>query len=116
MTTEFDGLPLFTTPPPPPAPVDILADGHRREALEWMRQHPEALAIFTELALMAADRGRKFGMKALAERVRWEFAITSGEEAFKVNNNFISHIARELIRRHPRLAEFIELRRTKEDS
>ena len=99
--------------PPPPDAVD---GPHRRDALAWMKSHPEAMRIFESLALQAASLGRKFGMKALAERVRWEFTITRNEADWKVNNNYVSHITRELIRRHPHLSGFIELRRTKEST
>lgn len=84
---------------------------HERKARQWMAEHPEAMSLFEELALRASRFGqRKFGVKALAERVRWEFSIERGQDEFKVNNNHVAHIARELIRRRPELAPCIELR------
>ena len=83
-------------------------------AQRWMRENPEAMAIFERLAFAAADRGRKFGIKLLAERVRWEYTVEldqDPENTYKINNNYTAYIGRELIHRHPRLADFIELRR-----
>lgn len=84
------------------------------KAAEWMTSHPEAMGLFERLALQASMSGRRFGMKALAERVRWEYHVEKGDESYKINNNFVSYIARELIRRHPELEAFIELRQTRE--
>lgn len=79
------------------------------EANKWMTENPDAMALFEKLALTAASTGRKFGMKLLAERVRWEFTIERKSDSFKINNN-VAYIGRELIRRYPRLANFINLR------
>ena len=79
------------------------------EAQQWMDENPEAVDLFERLALQAASTGRKFGMNLLAERVRWEFTIERKSDRFKINNN-VAYIGRELIRRYPRLANFINLR------
>ncbi len=112
MATEFDSLPLFA-PQPEPTPEE---EGHRAAAHKWMDEHPDGMRLFEEMAMQAASRGRRFGAKALAERIRWEFNITRNETDFKVNNSYVSWIARELIRRHPHLSAFIELRRTRDEA
>jgi len=84
---------------------------HRRAANEWIAAHPEGFAEFEKMALRAAGRGRRFGAKLLAERVRWERRIEHGEDDFKINNNYVAYIARELIARHPGLRPFVEMRR-----
>ena len=111
MATETDGLPLFAEPPAPPAPDHTTEEGHRQSALRWMEEHPDAVQLFETLAMQAVNRGRKFGMKALTERVRWEYMITRDEGTWKLNNNHTAYVARELVRRHPQLAEHIEFRR-----
>lgn len=116
-------------PEPPPEPEPIRArplsieeadelrrgivhnESHRQAALRWMEEHPDAVQLFETLAMQAANRGRKFGMKALTERVRWEYLITRDEGTWKLNNNHTAYVARELVRRHPSLAEHIEFRR-----
>ena len=82
-----------------------------RAAREWMEDHPEAMALFERLALQAAERGCRFGIGLLTERIRWEFAVERGVDGFKINNNHRAYIARELLRRHPRLRGFLETRK-----
>ena len=81
-----------------------------RAAIVWMDENPRAMRLFERLALEAAKQGNKFGMKHLVERVRWEMLMGARKGRFKLNNNHTAYIARELIRRRPRLAHFLELR------
>lgn len=88
---------------------------HRDKALAWIQENPKAMALFEHFAMEMAKRNRSFGMKLIAERVRWETAMAwSGD--FKINNNYTSYIARELINRHPELSALIELRHTKDEA
>lgn len=89
-------------------PFDV---GHAAAARAWMDENPEVVALFERFALELAGKGRRFGMKLLAERVRWECAFFYADSDFKINNNHVAYVARELIRRHPMLAELIETRR-----
>lgn len=59
---------------------------------------------------------RRFGMKALAERVRWEVATTWRVEPgeLKLNNSHVAYIARDLVRELPELRELMEFRRVRE--
>ena len=83
---------------------------HARKAREWMDEHPEAMRLFERLALQSASTRGKFGINFLAERIRWEFRIERRDAQFKINNNHRPYIARELVRRHPNLGQFIEMR------
>lgn len=84
--------------------------GRRADAEAWMLANPDAMEVFERLALQAAKAKRMFGIGFLAERVRWEYTIERRHTGFKINNNFRPYTARELIRRHPVLKDFIELR------
>lgn len=89
----------------------------RAAAAAWITANPQAFALFERFALEAADRQRRFGMKALAERCRW-FVIMEWEKdemGFKLNNNLVSFLSRELINRHPKLGQYIELRRCRDE-
>jgi hypothetical protein len=45
------------------------------------------------------------------ERMRWHFQIEKGmDEEFKLNNNFRSRYARKIMKAHPDLEDFFELR------
>jgi hypothetical protein len=95
--------------PPEKAPL------HDR-AMKWVETHPQAMAVFERLALEAARTGFKFGVKALAERVRWQFRIDRLEgDEYKVNNSYVSVVGRVLVARHPSLADFIEFRKRRDE-
>ena len=81
------------------------------KAALWMQSNPEAMALFERFTLEAGARGRRFGMKLVAERVRWECSIAKDGE-WKINNSYTAAIARALIRKHPHLAKLIETRET----
>lgn len=82
----------------------------RREADEWIAKYPHVYRLFERYALEASRRGRKFGMKALVERVRWQVIFETDEE-YKLNNNYTSYIGRRLVRDHPELEQYIEFRK-----
>lgn len=99
------------------------ATTHEARAHEWMAANPEAMQCFTRLALLYAGRKVKFGMKHIGEIVRWRMTLrrrvpvvgSPGTRDFKINNNHLAYIGRELIRRHPHLEEYIETRRAGEE-
>lgn len=100
-------LPFRENNPPPKRDLRLVAE-------RWIDENPAVYAIFEEFALQAARRGRRFGIGALTERVRWEVAMTWAEDerGFKINNNHRAYIARRLILDHPELADYIECRET----
>lgn len=83
----------------------------------WLHGHQAVFALFEKFALEMLDKRRRFGIGMLAERVRWECAstFTKDAEGYKINNNYRSYIARDLIRRHPALHDLIETRAIKQD-
>lgn len=84
---------------------------HATKARDWMDSHPEAMELFERLSIHASRGGsRKFGVKLIAERVRWEFIVERGQDEFKINNNFVAYIARELVQRRPELSACIDFR------
>lgn len=87
----------------------------RQAAEEWIRDHPVAMGLFRRFALEAFASKRRFGIGALAERVRWEYTIDVklDPDDFKINNNWRAYIARTLIRENEGLNDLIECRVTK---
>lgn len=79
----------------------------------WKTRNPGVIDLFDRFAREASGRGKRVGVKLLAERVRWEVNITINRtgEVFRINNNYTSRIARDLITRHPELDGVIETRR-----
>lgn len=64
------------------------------------------------------QRRRRFGVKMLAERVRWEVWTTWEQDSagYKFNNDYTAYVARDLIAKYPAMAELIETRVVREDN
>ena len=77
-------------------------------------EHPELLDLYSRFAREARRSGRKgFGMKAIAERVRWNLNVEqvgTADDLFMVNNNYLSAYARLLMLTYPELEGMFELR------
>lgn len=85
----------------------------RQRAEDWLADNPQVFALFEKFALRMVERRRKFGIGLLAERVRWEVAMTTEGDEYKVNNNYRAYIARKLVERHPEIGEFIDMRKVR---
>jgi len=62
---------------------------------------------------IAATGNRRTGMKALFERVRWNGAVATRGDRFKVNNDFRAPATRDLIALRPDLADVFAVRERK---
>ena len=106
MTWTTPDLPLTTEP------VPTLFD-------EWVHtpRGREVAERFIRMSVGLHNRGfKRFGSKAIFERIRWWMRLKAGPEGgddFKVNNNFTAGLARFAVDRRPVLAEFFELREQK---
>lgn len=93
---------------PPRPPRDYQA-----EADEWVRTHPKAYALFVRFIKERAARGHRFGMKAVAERVRWEYPEPGGD--YFINNSLVAYIGRRIVAEHPEVADFVEFREARDE-
>lgn len=78
--------------------------------------NPKLVGDFWDMAREAIERGHKrIGVKWLVEIYRWERSglLKVGDDKFKWNNNWTSHLARDLIKYDPKLADYIEIREKK---
>lgn len=82
---------------------------YHREAREWIRTYPKVWAYMVEQALSVARQGRRFGMKALVEHVRWRVQFQWGGE-YKLNNNHTAYLGDELVARYPEIRDHLERR------
>lgn len=80
---------------------------------EFDAAHPDVYDLFCRFARELAVAGRRrFGAKAIMERVRWHYATSSGGGGeFKVNNSFTSRYVRKFLKDHPDFGGFFETRR-----
>lgn len=80
----------------------------------FVDQNPGVVKLFTAFAVEAKMAGRtRIGAKAIAERCRWEVAITTQGDTFKINNSYVSRLARLVAQERPDLAPLFETRRLK---
>lgn len=75
------------------------------------REHPEVYKVLVWFAREAQGRGVRVGMKALWERLRWEFSVgeQSGKD-YRLNNNHTSRYSRLIMEQESDLAEMFETR------
>lgn len=95
-------------------PKPNLDDQFRR----YHAQNPDVYRLFCHYAKLMAGVGiegfRRYGAKAIMERVRWHYDVRRYYTAgFKVNNNFVSRYARMFMADHPHLDGFFETRELK---
>lgn len=107
-----DSLPLVLPEPRPIVPTSRkggLDESFRR----FHEANPHVYDALRLVALHAARRGRRVGIKAIYERVRWEYQVQTArqEDAYKLNNNYTSRYARLLMENEPELAGFFEIRK-----
>lgn len=84
----------------------------------WKERNPEAMRLFRQLAREKLVKYQRFGIKALIERVRWDyhFPYTPDEHGgFKIANAYAPLIARELVAEMPGLKDLIRLNPSQED-
>ena len=67
---------------------------------------------FIKIAWGLHLRGKRVGAKMIVERIRWNLALKNddGGDDYKVNNNYVSYLARFAMDREPRLAGFFNTR------
>lgn len=88
-----------------------------RETFEdFHAANPHVYEYLREYALMVKRAGRRIGMKALFERLRWDYLVsTVTNTGFKLNNNYTAYYARLLMENEPELRGFFETRERGEE-
>jgi hypothetical protein len=81
---------------------------------EWLRENPRIIDLFLKYARDVKASGlNHYGIGAITERVRWHLRVETKGDDFKINNNWRSRLARELVRRDPSLSGMFEFRTLK---
>lgn len=82
----------------------------------WIAQRPDLYDAFKRAALYRIKHlGKKrIGAKEIVERMRMDRRFhKQADDSFKINNTFVSLLARKLISDYPAMREFIEIRKRK---
>ena len=74
--------------------------------------HPEVCACLLALCFELKRKGfERYGIRSLWERVRWHFQVEKKLGAdFKLSEHFHSRYVRRILKDHPELGGFFELR------
>lgn len=76
------------------------------------KANPHVYTALRRLALAARSRGiQRYGIKGIFEQLRWQYAIQTAGDEYRLNNVFSSRYARLLMQNEPALAGFFETRR-----
>lgn len=106
-------LSLFEIPPPQPVVGTDRRGGLQASFDRFHAANPHVYTALRYVALWCVRNGRKMGMKAIYERVRWEYSVQTDEEPYRLNNNYTAYYARLLMADEPELAGYFETRRTR---
>ena len=78
---------------------------------EYHHKNPEVYAAFRTLALRLYNAGvRHYGAKCLFEVLRFETIIRGRDDAFKINNSYVSRYSRLLMANDRRFDGFFAVR------
>lgn len=76
------------------------------------RQNPRVYRLFKKFSLALIEAGHnKIGSKQIVERIRYESAIRTTGNDYKINNNFTCYYSRRFIREFPQHTERFTFRK-----
>jgi len=71
---------------------------------EYLSENPQVYSEFKKLTLLGIHKGaKKLGAKQICEVIRWQSMITSND-IYKVNNSYVSGLARKFEQDFPQFA------------
>ena len=83
--------------------------------LDYHHKNPEVWALFRDICLRLYNAGvRHYGAKCLFEVLRFETIIRGRDDAFKINNSYVSRYSRLLMAQDSRFVGFFEIRESKQ--
>ena len=78
---------------------------------EWARENPHIIEMYLKYSREVSNSGRRrYGIKAITERVRWHVNVQTNGDEFKINNNHSAPMARLLVKLDPSLEGLFETR------
>jgi hypothetical protein len=88
---------------------------HFKKWREWDEKNPEFYGLLVQTAREAKGRGiNRWALQAIIEIMRWNKAVDTQGDPFKVNQHFRSFYARYIMENEPDLAGFFEIRHFKD--
>lgn len=104
-------LPAITTQP-------TLFDDEQsvyKQFLAFHAKYPKVYDLYKAFCFQLINKDyTKIGSKMIIERIRWEIATGSKDDAgFKINNNYTAHYARLFAQEYPQYKDYFEFREIK---
>ena len=92
-----------------------------RKFMEFHTNNPHIMDAIIRYTRQLKSAGRKhFGMAAVFERIRWDYAVqlkrTENDKGFKISNDFRSRYARLIEQLHPEFKGFYKTKQIASDS
>ncbi len=83
--------------------------------LSFHEKYPKVYDLYKAFCFQLINKAyTKIGSKMIIERIRWEIATGSKDDAgFKINNNYTAHYARLFVQEHPQYKDYFEFREIK---
>ncbi len=86
----------------------------RYEFDRFDKQNPKVYRKFKKYARKMYKNGRRrYSAWSIINAIRWEADFTTRGNKFKINNNFIAHFARKLVKEDKAFKGFFALRQLK---
>lgn len=76
---------------------------------EWLAKNQNAYKAFQDFAYAVARTGRKFGFKAVAERVRWESYFRK-HNGYKWSNSVTTYAGKKFIQQYPQFSNQVSFK------
>lgn len=97
-----------------PARRSVFGDSIEQRFDRWVHDNPQVWELFVRFARELRASGlRRAGAKLIVERIRFEVAVKTVGDDFKLNNDFTSRLARRLVLHDPSFDGFFEFRELK---
>ena len=77
---------------------------------QFDRENPDIFKTFAHFALIATRHRRYYSAKAVFHRVRWETMVSGKDDAYKIDDGWISHYARKFMICYPEHDGFFQTR------
>jgi len=74
---------------------------------KWHKQNPHFYELFEHFTFKAINKGhKKLSAWLIVNRIRWETAIETTGEDYKISNDFIAYYSRLFMHYHPEYSGF----------
>jgi hypothetical protein len=91
-------------------------DSLKRKWWEWHKQNPHVYDLFEKFTLDAISKGHeRLSAWLIVNRIRWETAVETRGDDFKISNDFIAYYARLFMHNHPRYEGFFKTKQLRRD-